>query len=92
MANKLKNLRITKVDFVDAGANQRAHIRLFKRAQKEDDKGMETCKAQSFSEIQSQAQKEKIAAEIWDVTDALRRSLISAIDDSSLEDRKGGIA
>lgn len=32
MANKLKNLRINKVDFVDAGANQRAHIRLFKRA------------------------------------------------------------
>lgn len=113
MANKLKNLRITKVDFVDAGANQRAHIRLFKRAQKKDDKGMENkffnlinaiakklgvmdddekeniCKAQSFSEIQYQAQKEKIAAEIWDVTDALRRSLISAIDDSSLEDRKG---
>lgn len=113
MANKLKNLRITKVDFVNAGANQRAHIRLFKRAQKEDE-GVETnkffnlitaiakklgvmednekentCKAQSFSEIQSQAQKEKIAAEIWDITDALRRSLISAIDDSSLEDRKG---
>ncbi len=32
MANKLKNLRINKVDFVDAGANQRAHIKLFKRA------------------------------------------------------------
>ncbi|MGM9539511.1 hypothetical protein [Anaerovibrio sp.] len=55
----------------------------------DDDEKENTCKAQSFSEIQSQAQKEKIAAEIWDVTDALRRSLISAIDDSSLEDRKG---
>lgn len=38
MANKLKNLRINKVDFVDAGANQRAHIRLFKRAPKGGDK------------------------------------------------------
>lgn len=31
MATKLKNLNITKVDFVDAGANQRANILLFKR-------------------------------------------------------------
>lgn len=38
MANKLKNLRINKVDFVDAGANQRAHIRLFKRAPRGGDK------------------------------------------------------
>ena len=31
MATKLKNLRIRKVDFVDAGANPDAHIRLLKR-------------------------------------------------------------
>lgn len=31
--HKLKNLKITKVDFVDAGANQRANIMLKKRAQ-----------------------------------------------------------
>lgn len=30
MATKLKNLKITKVDFVDDGANLEAHIRLFK--------------------------------------------------------------
>ena len=30
MATKLKNLKITKVDFVDDGANPVAHIRLFK--------------------------------------------------------------
>lgn len=30
MATKLKNLKITKVDFVDDGANPEAHIRLFK--------------------------------------------------------------
>lgn len=34
MATKLKNLKVTKVDFVDDGANPDAHIRLFKR--KED--------------------------------------------------------
>lgn len=31
MATKLKNLKVTKVDFVDEGANQRADIKLFKR-------------------------------------------------------------
>lgn len=31
MATKLKNLEVTKVDFVDEGANPGAHIRLFKR-------------------------------------------------------------
>ena len=31
MATKLKNLVVSKVDFVDAGANQGADIKLFKR-------------------------------------------------------------
>ena len=31
MATKLKNLKVTKVDFVDEGANPDAHIKLFKR-------------------------------------------------------------
>ena len=30
MATKLKNLKVTKVDFVDDGANPDAHIRLYK--------------------------------------------------------------
>lgn len=39
MSTKLKNLRIKKVDFVDAGANPDAHIKLFKRNDKSPDKG-----------------------------------------------------
>lgn len=35
MATKLENLRVTKVDFVDEGANPRAHIKLFKRHEPE---------------------------------------------------------
>ena len=31
MANKLKDLLVTKIDFVDAGANPEANIVLFKR-------------------------------------------------------------
>lgn len=33
MASKLKDLQVTKVDFVDAGANPEANIMLFKRAE-----------------------------------------------------------
>ncbi len=35
MATKLKNLKVKKVDFVDEGANPDAHIKLFKRKEKE---------------------------------------------------------
>ena len=31
MASKLKDLKITKVDFVEAGANPEANIMLFKK-------------------------------------------------------------
>ncbi len=31
MATKLRNLKVTKVDFVDEGANPDAHIKLYKR-------------------------------------------------------------
>ncbi|MCI8285428.1 MAG: hypothetical protein HFE90_09250 [Firmicutes bacterium] len=37
MAQKLKNLNVRKVDFVDEGANQEAHIKLFKRKDDEAD-------------------------------------------------------
>ena len=36
MANKLKNIHLTKVDFVDEGANQRADIKLTKRNDESD--------------------------------------------------------
>lgn len=36
MAQKLKNLRVTKVDFVDEGANPRANIKLYKRKEPEN--------------------------------------------------------
>lgn len=36
MATKLKNLEVTKVDFVDQGANPDAHIKLYKRKDKQE--------------------------------------------------------
>lgn len=41
MATKLKNLKITKVDFVDEGANPDADIPLFKRRETEPEAGTE---------------------------------------------------
>ena len=35
MATKLKNLEVTKVDFVDQGANPDAHIKLYKRKEEQ---------------------------------------------------------
>ena len=43
MATKLKNLKITKVDFVDDGANPEAHIKLYKSKE-----GKNTIKKQDF--------------------------------------------
>lgn len=36
MATKLKNLEVTKVDFVDQGANPDAHIKLYKRKEEQE--------------------------------------------------------
>lgn len=47
MPKKLKKLAVTKVDFVDAGANQRANIAIFKHAPK----GGEHMKKGSFEEM-----------------------------------------
>ena len=37
MATKLKNLKVSKVDFVDEGANQKAYINLYKRKEPEEE-------------------------------------------------------
>lgn len=41
MAQKLMNLRVKKVDFVDEGANPRADIKLFKRRSPEEGEGLD---------------------------------------------------
>lgn len=48
MANKLKNIHLTKVDFVDEGANQRADIKLTKR--NDDTDPSDTPDADEFSQ------------------------------------------
>jgi hypothetical protein len=114
MPTKLKDLKITKVDFVDAGANQRAHIALFKRAPKggeevgeskmkniihaiakrlglDDDEAVDVEKAEggakTFGAANSEMNQQRICNEIWNVTDALRGSLMSIVCDDTVEDK-----
>ena len=114
MPTKLTDLKITKVDFVDAGANQRAHIALFKRASKGGEE-MGTNKVQNIihaiakrfglkenevfdvaksedgaktvGAVNSDLKQQGICEEIWDVTDALRSSLLSIVRDDTVTDK-----
>ncbi len=56
MANKLKNLRLTSVDLVKAGANQEADICLYKSLEGQTDNpepaGFDDIEEESFDEIE----------------------------------------
>ena len=114
MPTKLTDLKITKVDFVDAGANQRAHIALFKHAPKggeevgeskiksliraiakrfglEEDEVADVAKsegsAKTFEAANSELKQQRVCEEIWNVTDALRCSLMSIVRDDTVTDK-----
>lgn len=114
MPTKLTDLKITKVDFVDAGANQRAHIALFKHAPKggeevgeskiksliraiakrfglEEDEVADVAKseggAKTFEAANSELKQQRVCEEIWNVTDALRCSLMSIMRDDTVVDK-----
>ena len=114
MPTKLTDLKITKVDFVDAGANQRAHIALFKHAPKggeevgeskikslihaiakrfglEEDEVADVAKseggAKTFGAANSELKQQRVCEEIWNVTDALRCSLMSIMRDDTVVDK-----
>ncbi len=55
MANKLKNLRLTSVDLVEAGANQEADICLYKSLDppgKQEPMGFDDIEEVTFDEIE----------------------------------------
>ena len=114
MPTKLTDLKITKVDFVDAGANQRAHIALFKHAPKggeevgeskiksliraiakrfglEEDEVADVAKseggAKTFGAANSELKQQRVCEEIWNVTDALRCSIMSIMRDDTVVDK-----
>ncbi len=59
MAAKLKNLKITKVDFVDDGANPEAHIKLYKSKEEKDTIKKQDFWQQLFRMIEKAAKTEK---------------------------------
>ena len=83
MPQKLKELEVTKVDFVDAGDNKGAHVVLFKRAVQKE--------AATFDEIQAEARKRNTSDEIWDFCNLLSESLSSIFwdDDIPAADKAG---
>ena len=102
MPKKLKNLEITNVDFVDEGANQKANIKITKSRKSAISKAFSALgKAIGIREIPESIEKaaasfndeingnavDQICNEIWDMTDALRQSLISIARDDDAENK-----
>lgn len=97
--HKLKNLKITKVDFVDAGANQRANIMLKKRAPEGFKEAFEHAfnkfagvhevskKAMSFNETMETVRLRNNGEKICDAMYALWDSIFSIINDEDVEDK-----
>lgn len=92
MAKKLKNLKITKVDFVDEGANPDADIGIRKKRDAPDGRNpaggslaaVSKGDAKSFSEEFASRQRGKVAEDIWNMCCALSESLTSALFDDDL--------
>lgn len=72
MAAKLKNLKITKVDFVDDGANPEAHIKLYKSKEEKDTIKKQDFWQQLFRMIEKAAKTEK--ENIEDDIDPIQKS------------------
>ena len=90
MPKKLKNLKITKVDFVDEGANPDANIVLVKRrasgaAEPETDAGDVEKSAATFSEALGIRNLDKITDDMWNLCYALNCSLCSILTDEKLD-------
>ncbi|MBQ9348985.1 MAG: hypothetical protein IJT94_16885 [Oscillibacter sp.] len=83
MAQKLKNLKIVKVDFVEEGANPDAHIVLTK--QKDAVPEAVEKEASSFSETLSMRYLDKIADDMWNLCAALNDSLCSILCDPEID-------
>lgn len=92
---KLKKLEVNSVDLVPAGANQDAHINLYKSKEQpvwerfvekvKKTFGMDEAELQAVYEERFQTvNKQRIENEIWDYTSALRESFSSIVNDGEL--------
>lgn len=101
---KLKNLIISKVDFVKNGANPEAHIELFKNEAKSTamkffekvnerygagaDDLAKSEDAKTFKEKLSEKSMRDIFDMIWWVTSALSESLVTVLTNSDIKDKE----
>lgn len=69
MATKLKNLKITKVDFVDQGANPDAHILLFKRKDKTKTEGGTEYPAEAYAYVPDPEKPSTWKLRLWEDTE-----------------------
>lgn len=72
MATKLKDLKISKVDFVDEGANQKADINLFKRKEpEEEEKPQESLFKRFVGWLRGEGMDEEAIAKAMSFTDQM---------------------
>ena len=83
----MKDLKLTSVDLVDAGANPDAFIRLFKRKKKPGEPGDSVKKeASTFAENMQMEELHELAEEMFDFSYAFSDSLASIIWDEELDE------
>ena len=89
MAKKLKNLEVTKVDFVDEGANQGFNDEeIDSFSEPSADGNVQKGNSQTFGDKMTEVKRQKVADEIWSICYALQSSLQSILYDEDLEREK----
>lgn len=84
MANKLKNMQLTSVDLVRAGANQEADICLFKSADSQPPADGTIPVEKEHTTFNQITDNRENSEKLWQYTDALNCSIRSIMDDHDL--------
>lgn len=85
MPHKLENLKITKVDFVEEGANPDADIGLTKSRSVQKGEGEAQTFDEALQEREHRREMDRIADDMWSVCYALNDSLCSILFDEGMD-------
>ena len=85
MPHKLENLKITKVDFVEEGANPDADIGLTKSRSVQKGEGEAQTFDEALQERERRREMDRITDDMWSVCYALNDSLCSILFDESMD-------
>lgn len=97
MATELRRLRISRVSLVDKGANQGAHVVLFKRAgieavirKMEDMSGEEPAATfeENIAEMEGYQKADEALSQLWPATDTLRQTIMGIFEHHKGDERK----